>query len=140
MELLQPSEKYINFIENSHHYLNCPKHKLNEDIRTQIRFNWTDKEAAKSVVKAALKYYDIKCNDLDKLIFDHIHTSEADFMKLNVNAYIDKMPAYIYNLSKRIDDWYKANVLNPKDYLVGCPMYHKALQSQGYSYPHKYIL
>jgi len=120
MELLQPSEKYINFIENSH--------------------NWTDKEAAKSVVKATLKYYDIKCNDLDKLIFDHIHTSEADFMKLNVNAYIDNPPAHIISLSKRINDWYKANVLDPNDYHVGSSMYQKALQSQGYSYPHKYIL
>jgi len=131
MELLEPSEKYIDFVENSHHYLNCPKHKLNEDIRTQIRHNWNDTDAAKAVVKAALKYYNIKCNNLDKLIFDHIHTSEADFMKLNVNTYIDKLPPHIYNLSKCIDDWYKAH---NKPFVSGQPL------PKQYSYPHKYIL
>ena len=140
MQLLEPSEKYIYHIENSHHFLNCPKHRLNENIRRLIKHNWNDTVTAKAVVKAALSHYNISCNNLDKLIFDHIHTSEADFNKLNVNTYIDNLPPHIYNLSKRIDDWYKLNVLNPNDYLSGCPMYHKAVQTQSYTYPFKYIM
>lgn len=107
--ILSPSEKYINYIENSRHYLNCPKHMFNHQIHSIIRLCHGHLDIARQRVRDAFTYYNMPLKDIDKLIEWHWNISEEEFNKLNPNPYIDKLPQHIIERDNRINAWIKTN-------------------------------
>jgi len=135
--LLEPSERYIEFIENSHHYLNSPKYCLNESINALIRHNYSNKDRAKELVSAYLKKHYIKCDNLNELIEYHLFTRQADFILHNVNSYLYDTPKHIINLNEKVSQWYKDNNTNFNEYIVGS---RRKINMTSKPYPFKYIL
>ena len=123
--LIEPNKKYINYIENSKHYLNDPKYMLNHDLdclyRQGIVFS---KEKAIEYVENYLKFYQINSN-ATKWVEWRDSIDIVKFNKLNKNTYIDKMPKHIYKKHKHICDWTDRNTT----YKYGYPNVP--------SYPHK---
>lgn len=120
--LLEPTEKYVNFIENSKHFLNCPKHMFNHDIdclyRQGIAFS---EDKAIEFVTNHLLYYGFKKPRQTAVKWvkwrDNITTQE--FNKINVNSYIDYLPPHTKQRADYIDQWTEAHT----KYLYGNPVH-----------------
>lgn len=106
--LIEPTAKYIDRVENSWNYLNSPKHMLNHDLDCVYRqFIVDDKETAIKNVADYLRYYGMK-NPIEtatKFVNWRDGIKLAEFDSINVNPYIDKTPAHIDAKHKRICDW-----------------------------------
>jgi len=107
--LLNPTEKYINYIENSKHYLNCPKYMFNYDLDCMYRQGVGDGKAVENV-EFYLKKYDYPSpNETAKEFVDFRNSiSLKDFDNLNINPYIKETPLHIINFSNRINKWVEA--------------------------------
>jgi hypothetical protein len=106
--LIKPSAKYINRIENSWHYLNCPKHMLNYDLDCLYR-QAKGLENGKEVdyISDYLKHYDISepRKKAEEFVKFRSSISLQEFNKINVNSYIEKTPAHIDAKHKSICEW-----------------------------------
>lgn len=130
--LVEPTAKYIDRIENSAHYLNCPKHMLNYELDCLYRQHISEKpEKMLANICEFLKSYDF---DKPMKLAISFYTwrkniSMGEFDKLNVNPYVNNIPKHIEKKHKLICDWIDAHT---KYYPYGG--YIKEVKS----YPFKY--
>lgn len=107
--ILTPTEKYHKEHADSKHYLNCPKHMFNYQIRSMIRLCKGHLDIARQRVRDAIIYYGHSLKNIDELIQYHWNTSEKEFDKLNPNPYIDNPPIWVIKKTEEIDAWVKVN-------------------------------
>ena len=107
--IFNPTDKYINYIENSKHYLNCPKHMFNDQLHSMIRLCKGHLDIARERVRDAFKHYGMPLKDIDKVIEWHWNISQAELNKLNPNPYLDKLPQHIIDKDNEIHAWVKRN-------------------------------
>lgn len=111
--LIEPTEKYINRIEHSWHYLNCPKHMLNHDLDCQFRqaMGYNDKQMAIKFITDYLKFYNVPkpLETAIKFVEWRMSISITEFNKININSYVDNTPPHINAKHKIICDWTEAN-------------------------------
>lgn len=132
--LIIPTPKYIEKVENSRNYLNCPKHMINHDVDCLYRQGIViDRETAVRYISGYLKYYGIT-NPTDtatKFVEWRSTITIREFNKINVNSYIEKTPKHIDHKHRRINQWIDDNTT-----------YHSAIYGGGVntvpSYPFKY--
>jgi hypothetical protein len=84
--LLNPPQKYINYVENSLHYMNCPKHMYNEDLHTVGRLQGF--EPLVNFLKWAGCTTPIKTANY--VLENIVKIKYPEFAKLNTNSYINK--------------------------------------------------
>jgi len=84
--LLEPTEKYINYIRNSHHYLNSPKSEFNNSILDLVRSYSTEKAINNLNVLFKLAGYRITADKMNQLLKFHQSVPIKKFMKMNVNV------------------------------------------------------
>lgn len=107
--LLIPNEKYINFIENSKHYLNDPKFMFNCDIDNLYRQGIVfSKEKAIEFIENFFNNYKYKGN-AKKWVEWRETIDINEFGKLNKNSYIDKLPEHISQKHKKMCEWIERN-------------------------------
>ena len=110
--LVEANFKYINKVENSANYLNCPKHILNHALDCMYRQGIViSKERAIQYVYEYLKEYDIPEPKTTAIKFVEWRDSISmqEFNLINVNPYIDKTPPHIEAKHKIICDWVDKN-------------------------------
>lgn len=109
---LEPTKKYVDYIERSAHYLNCPKHMFNHDLdslyRQGIGFS---KDKAIEFVERELEFYKFKKphETAIKWIEWRETLTTQEFNKLNLNPYVDNLPPHIKQIDNRINAWFEKN-------------------------------
>ena len=103
--LIEPSQKYTDYIYYSSHYLNCPKHMLNYQLRSIIQLCYGHYDMAEKRIFEAKRYYKLLIPSVKKLIEYHWSTKESEFNKLNINSYIDNPPKHIIIRNQFITNW-----------------------------------
>jgi len=112
--LIEPTEKYIDRIENSWHYLNCPKHMLNHDLdclyRQAMGFD-NNKILAIKYISDYLNTYNVPkpLETATKFVNWRMSISLKDFIVLNVNNYVNNTPQHIDIKHKHICDWVESH-------------------------------
>lgn len=109
--LVEPNGKFIERVEHSAHFLNCPKHMLNHTLDSIYRqFNYDKNEAIKQI-KSYLKSYSIEKPLEQAKAFVEWRSSITmqEFNKINVNSYIDNTPKHIDAMLKHQCDWIDAH-------------------------------
>lgn len=132
--LINPSEKYINYILNSWHYLNDPKHMLNYDLDCMYRQGIVEgKNKAIEFVEWYLNHYSIPSPHTTAVNFVEWRNSITlkQFDEINVNSYIDKLPPHVLFIDKKVNDWTEAHT----EYYPA--IYGGGVKSVG-SYPFKF--
>lgn len=112
MELLIPTIKFVEFVENSTNYLNCPKHIFNHWLDCTFRqFHEQGSDVQVQKICEFLRQckYEKPLSAAKKFVEERENISTKEFSKLNVNSYIDKLPVHIEHKHKRINAWYDAN-------------------------------
>ena len=84
--LLEPTQKYINYIQASAHYLNSPKHMFNHEINSLVRGYSPAMAESNLRVLFHLAGYKITNDKLGQLIKFHQSTHVQKFSKINVNV------------------------------------------------------
>lgn len=111
--LIEPTTKYINKIENSWHYLNCPKHMLNHDLDCQFRqaMGYDDKQMAVKFITDYLKSYNVpnSLNTAIRFVTWRMSIKLKEFNDININPYVDETPKHIEAKHKHICEWTEAN-------------------------------
>lgn len=105
--LLNPTDKYVNYISNSAHYLNCPKHMFNFEINCLVR--GYDREKAISNLRWFFKMYGFSLKEVDTIVDYHHNIRLSDFEKINENPYILNPPTWLETKTRAIDEWVKKN-------------------------------
>ncbi|MCK9544640.1 MAG: hypothetical protein M0R03_21680 [Novosphingobium sp.] len=98
--LIEPNEKYIERVEGSAHFLNCPKHMLNHTLDCiYLQFHENKKEAIEQI-KSYLKSYSIPKPEQQAKEFVEWRSSISmkEFMNLNTNPYVDNTPKHITDM------------------------------------------
>jgi hypothetical protein len=109
MELLTPTEKFINFVYHSKHYLNCPKFIFNEWLDSFYRLYPDDKLHIISEFLTKCEYPE-PIKTAKKFIEERDNITMVEFNELNVNSYIRNIPSHIAYRHKQISEWYQANI------------------------------
>ena len=107
MNLLEPTQKYINYIEHSKHYLNCPKCMFNSDLDSMYRQGCMN-ETSVDKVAWLLKYYNYPnpTKTATEFVEQRNKISLKEFDTLNVNSYIQRTPEHIVVQHKQISHWF----------------------------------
>lgn len=117
MKILEPTEQYIKFIENSAHYLNCPKHMFNEALDSVYRqgmgFNNTEK--AIEYVSTLLEYYKYPKHRqvAEQFVAERGGITIQEFNKLNPNSYIEVLPERMQKRHEYLNQWFEAHTTYP---------------------------
>lgn len=120
MKILEPTQQYINFIENSAHYLNCPKHMFNHTLDSVYRqgMGFNSIEKAIENVTSILEYY--KYPSPRKTAVTFVSEREGitikEFNALNRNTYIDNLPLKMEKRHEYLNRWFEAHTTYPYRY------------------------
>ncbi len=108
--LLEPTEKYTNFIQGSKHYLNCPKHMFNYDLDCMYRQGCSDGKEI-SFVADYLKLYNYPkpFEAAKEFVEARSRIKLREFDMMNKNPYIENPPAWTIAKTERISAWTKAH-------------------------------
>jgi len=111
MKLLEPTTKFVEYVFLSSHYLNCPKHILNHTLDCIYRQFHDNHELAIKHITDILKKYEFSQPKTMAEIFvkERNQIKYSDFIKLNVNNYINITPEHIKKRDNFLNDWYKRN-------------------------------
>ena len=104
--LIQPTIKFFDYVLYSKHYLNCPKHILNYQLRSMIQLCVNNYDIAELRVKEAKKHYNLSIPNIREFIEYHWKTKESEFNILNTNPFIDNPPKYVIDRDNFINNWY----------------------------------
>ena len=109
---IEPSDKYVDYIFNSEHYLNSPKFMLNyqlECLYRQARGLENNKEI--EFVADFLKRFQISkpVENAKKFVEFRSSISIQEFEVLNENSYFNNLPADIEKRHEYINNWYKSH-------------------------------
>lgn len=111
--LIEPTEKYIFRIENSWHYLNCPKHMLNHNLNSMYLAGINkNKEYAIELVLFYLRDRNYKSTSRKTAVMFVEWRSTItleEFNLININSYNNKLPDHIIALNNKVNDWIKKN-------------------------------
>ena len=112
--ILKPTLKFINYIEQSIHYLNCPTHMFNESLHSLYRQGVHNNTSVKNIIVMLEMYNYPKPNITAYWLVNQYKTiSIKDFNKLNVNAYtylkISELPEHIQRFDKRLTTYFEEN-------------------------------
>jgi hypothetical protein len=124
--LIEPSEKYIQYIENSWHYLNCPKHMLNHNLDSLYRQGIViDRQTTIDLITHYLIKYDIKKPLNTAINFVNWRTSISinEFKKININSYVDNTPKHIEAKHRLICEWTEKNTKYSNGIVIYVPSY-----------------
>ena len=91
--LLNPNCQFIKYIEESAHYLNCPKHMFNDQLNSVYRQGVPTNESEKfvEVLLTIYHYPEIKKTAKEIVAFFKSITFQ-EFRTLNVNPYVENLP------------------------------------------------
>jgi hypothetical protein len=109
--LVEANRKYIERVEGSAHFLNCPKHMLNHTLDSiYLQFHKDEKEAIQQI-KSYLKSYGIeKPEQQAKQFVEWRKTiTTREFMKLNTNPYVDNTPKHITDMLNHQCEWIESH-------------------------------
>ena len=84
--LLEPTDKYINYIQKSAHYLNSPKSEFNNTINSVIRGFSFNKAINNLGVFFKLAAYKCTSDKMKQIVKFHQNIGVQKFMKMNVNV------------------------------------------------------
>jgi len=105
--LLEPTEKYINYIHRSAHYLNSPKSEFNNSILDLIRGYDTERAIRNLNVLFKLAAYKITADKMNQLLKFHQSVTIKKFMKMNVNELTAEDEKRIERRDAEIDAYMK---------------------------------
>ena len=123
--LILPSEEFIDYVEHSAQFLNCPKAILNDNLDSMFRQFYTDENAAYDAILSYLKKYKIQSPAKQALDFVVWRKSISmnDFRTINVNSYIDNLPERMERKNDEVNAYIEK----------GTTYYHGAYGSGGVS-------
>jgi hypothetical protein len=101
--LLEPTDKYINHIRKSSHYLNSPKSEFNNSILDLIRGYGTERAIRNLNTFFKLASYRITADKMNQLLKFHQSVPIKKFMKMNVNILEDYEETIANNRGAEID-------------------------------------
>ena len=107
--LLEPTDKYINYIQKSAHYLNSPKSEFNNTILDLIRGYSTEKAIRNLNVLFKLASYKITADKMNQLLKFHQKVPIKKFMKMNVNVLTPAENDIADRRSAEVDAYMKKN-------------------------------
>ena len=105
--LLEPTDKYINFIHRSAHFMTSPKHRFNEEINMLIR--GYDKATAFGNIVVLFNLAKFKASDtlINDLVDFHQGIHVQKFMKMNVNELTPDDEQRIERRSNEVNSYIK---------------------------------
>ena len=106
--LVSPSFEFVNYVERSAHFLNCPKHILNHDLDCMYRQSkGLNNGKAVEWISSYLKQYKIEnpIESAKSFVAFRESISIREFNELNVNSYIDKLPPHIQAKNNSVSKW-----------------------------------
>jgi len=110
MELLNPTEKFIDYVYYSRNYLNCPKFIFNSWIDDFYRHAYIEGKSLQAVYDFLKQCnYPSPLKAAEKFVDERSKITFQEFNKLNVNSYIDKLPPHIEARHYIINKWYEQN-------------------------------
>ena len=109
--LVEANQKYIERVEGSPHFLNCPKHMLNHTLDCIYRQFHENKKEAIEQIKSYLKSYGIEkpLEQAKTFVEWRSSISIQEFDKENANSYIDNTPKHIDSMLKHQCDWIESH-------------------------------
>ncbi len=106
--ILTPSDKYVNYIFYSKHFLNCPTHMFNSNISDLVR--GYDTQKAMDNLRCFFKQYQFKYTTKELIDIVSYHANNIlEFFKLNVNPYIDNPPSHIITRANYVEAFIKSH-------------------------------
>jgi hypothetical protein len=133
-KLVNPTGKFIDYILNSWHYLNDPKHMLNYHLDCMYRQGIVEgKQKAIEFVEWYCKNYNVPEPHKTAVEFVEWRYSITlkQFDEINVNTFIDNFPPHVLSIDKKVNDWTEAHT----EYYPA--IYGGGVKSVG-SYPFKF--
>tara|TARA_R110000765_G_scaffold301243_1_gene395721 strand:+ start:224 stop:631 length:408 start_codon:yes stop_codon:yes gene_type:complete len=105
--LLEPTDKYINYIHRSAHYMTSPKCRFNEDINSMCRGYNKEKSFGNLVVLFNLASYRASGTLINDLVEFHHSTHIQKFNKMNVDQLTAEDEKRINRRNEEIDVYIK---------------------------------
>ena len=109
--LVETNRNYVERVEGSKHFLNCPKHILNHTLDCFYRQFHDNKAKAIEVIHSYLKDYNIESPKQKAIQFVEWRSSITiqEFNNINVNSYVDNSPKHINDMLNHQCNWIETN-------------------------------
>jgi len=98
--IIEAPYSYIGYIERSANYLNCPTFIFNEDLNATYRqFHDKGKGMIQLRIADVLHTFGYHASKAMRVALEltefYFNTPHKEFMKMNVNKYLDRLPSHI---------------------------------------------